>query len=259
MGFSYQHNNNDAEAEKDAIRTRVLSARREMDGSQRAEADSAILTTLDKVTAHGGKSPLTVAAYHPMRDEPGADLPQRLAGAGHRVLLPVLLDDNDLDWAWFTGRTITTARRLPEPSGARLGPGALDSADLVVVPALAVGGTGIRLGRGGGSYDRALSRVKAGVPVVALLYDGEWPMSVPVMPHDRPVTMVITPTGGLAEVMGLATKPPRMWPNQRAWRTIGTRNIRVPIRGGEPCPRTSTPAPAAVTTWRRSSPSPTSR
>jgi 5-formyltetrahydrofolate cyclo-ligase len=62
-----------------------------------------------------------------------------------------------------------------------------------VVPALAVDRRGSRLGRGGGSYDRALARVPAGRPVLALLYDGECPEVVPTEPHDRRVTVAVTP------------------------------------------------------------------
>ena len=66
----------------------------------------------------------------------------------------------------------------------------------VIVPGLAVSTDGIRLGRGGGSYDRALARVGPDVPIVALLRDGEFGVQVPAEPHDRAVTGVITPAKG---------------------------------------------------------------
>jgi 5-formyltetrahydrofolate cyclo-ligase len=50
------------------------------------------------------------------------------------------------------------------------------------------------LGRGGGSYDRALGRVPVGTPVVVLLHDDEVVDEVPVAEHDRPVTAVATPS-----------------------------------------------------------------
>ena len=49
----------------------------------------------------------------------------------------------------------------------------------MLVPAIAVDHSGMRLGRGGGSYDRALARVGTPVPTVALLYDGEFLPHVP--------------------------------------------------------------------------------
>ena len=41
-----------------------------------------------------------------------------------------------------------------------------------------------RLGRGGGSYDRALPRVRPGIPVVALLYSDEVRAELPREPWD---------------------------------------------------------------------------
>ena len=57
----------------------------------------------------------------------------------------------------------------------------------MLVPGLAVAGDGMRLGRGGGSYDRALGRVPVGTFTCVLLYDDEVGLDVPVEPHDRPV------------------------------------------------------------------------
>lgn len=141
----------------------------------------------------------TVAAYHPVGTEPGGDgLPHALRRAGFAVLLPVLRDDLDLDWAPYGGveAVAPAARGLVEPTGPRRGPDAVSRVDAVVVPALAVDRDGARLGRGGGSYDRALARVGAAVPVVALLHDGEMVDRVPTEPHDRPVTAVVTADDG---------------------------------------------------------------
>jgi 5-formyltetrahydrofolate cyclo-ligase len=69
------------------------------------------------------------------------------------------------------------------------------TADVVLCPGLAVDRRGHRLGRGGGSYDRALSRVPAGTFVCTLLYDGELLEQVPAEDHDRRVSAVVTPSG----------------------------------------------------------------
>ena len=118
----------------------------------------------------------TVAAYVSVGQEPGTGpLLDLLAAAGKRVILPVLLPDNDLDWAAYDGpdSLVAAGRGLLEPAGRRLGPEAVATADVVLAPALAVDRTGMRLGRGGGSYDRALGHVPVGTFVCALLYDGE--------------------------------------------------------------------------------------
>ncbi|MFI5889466.1 5-formyltetrahydrofolate cyclo-ligase [Actinoplanes sp. NPDC051513] len=192
-------------AAKIALRSQLITARRALTASDRSLAASQLQGhILDFVRR---EHPSTIAAYVPIGPEPGgADLPSVLA-AHARVLLPVLLPDGDLDWAvfsgslssGFSGSLSSGPRGLLEPDGPRLGTGAPASADLVLVPALAVDRSGIRMGRGGGSYDRALARLPQRRPplVLALLHDGELLDSVPAEPHDRAVHGVITPRGGL--------------------------------------------------------------
>jgi 5-formyltetrahydrofolate cyclo-ligase len=146
---------------------------------------------LPEVTAAG-----SVAAYLSFGTEPDTkNLVEHLRSLGVRVLVPVLRSDRDLDWTEYGDTTWNAQRsgRRWQPDGPLLGLDAVAGADAIVVPALAVDARGMRLGRGGGSYDRALARVPAGRPVLALLYDGEYPVAVPAEPHDRPVTGVITP------------------------------------------------------------------
>ncbi|MYS90066.1 MULTISPECIES: 5-formyltetrahydrofolate cyclo-ligase [Streptomyces] len=147
----------------------------------------------------------TVAAYVSVGSEPGTlALLDALRTRGVRVLLPVLLPDNDLDWGVYEGEG-SLARvqhggrmALFEPAGERLGPDAVTTADAVLLPGLAVDTRGMRLGRGGGSYDRVLARLeRAGArpALVVLLYDSEVVEHVPEEPHDRPVHAVVTPSG----------------------------------------------------------------
>ncbi|MFF9080110.1 5-formyltetrahydrofolate cyclo-ligase [Streptomyces rubiginosohelvolus] len=143
----------------------------------------------------------TVAAYVSVGREPGTRaLLEALRGRGVRVLLPVLLADNDLDWAAYEGpaHLLPAGRGLLEPDGPRLGPDAVLAADAVLLPGLAVDGSGMRLGRGGGSYDRVLARLTAAgahPSLVVLLYENEVVARVPVEPHDHPVDAVVTPAG----------------------------------------------------------------
>ncbi|MGW7407323.1 5-formyltetrahydrofolate cyclo-ligase [Streptomyces sp. NPDC054833] len=147
----------------------------------------------------------TVAAYVSVESEPGTlALLDALHARGVRVLLPALLPDNDLDWGAYTGEG-SLARvqhggkmALFEPAGERLGPDAVTSADVVLLPGLAVDARGMRLGRGGGSYDRVLARLEradAHPALVVLLYDSEVVERVPEEAHDRPVDAVVTPSG----------------------------------------------------------------
>ncbi|MCF1650039.1 5-formyltetrahydrofolate cyclo-ligase [Streptomyces indiaensis] len=147
----------------------------------------------------------TVAAYVSVGSEPGTlALLDALRARGVRVLLPALLPDNDLDWGAYEGQESLARIRhggrmaLFEPVGERLGPDAVTTADAVLLPGLAVDARGMRLGRGGGSYDRVLARLeRAGAhpALVVLLYDSEVVEHVPEEPHDRPVHAVVTPSG----------------------------------------------------------------
>ncbi|GGT33977.1 5-formyltetrahydrofolate cyclo-ligase [Nonomuraea spiralis] len=117
---------------------------------------------------------------------------------GATVILPVLKEDNDLDWAVYDGPDTLAPGRfgIMEPVDTRRGVDAVRTAALVIVPALAVDRTsGVRLGRGGGSYDRALARVGPNVPTVALLHGGELIDGVPAEPHDLRVRFAMTPEG----------------------------------------------------------------
>lgn len=181
--------------EKTALRDQLLAARRDLSVASLASAGAAIaehLLATDEV-----RRAATVAVYVSLGSEPGTGLLlDALADAGKRVILPVLLPDNDLDWALLVPGSLAPARRgLLEPVGERLGVSAVAGADVVLVPGLAVGRDGIRMGRGGGSYDRALGRVPVGTFTCVLLHDGELLDRVPSEPHDRPVSAAVTPSG----------------------------------------------------------------
>jgi 5-formyltetrahydrofolate cyclo-ligase len=131
----------------------------------------------------------TVAAYVSVGTEPDT---RALLDALPNVLLPVLRPDYDLDWARYDGSLVDGPHGLRQPAGPRLGISAVSTADVVVVPALAVDRAGRRLGRGGGSYDRVLARVAGWT--VALIYDDELRAEVPTDPHDRSVDAAVTPS-----------------------------------------------------------------
>ena len=98
-------------------------------------------------------------------------------------------------------------RGLLQPVEPVRGPGTVARADVVLVPALAVDRSGNRLGRGGGSYDRALARVGGQVPTIALIYDDELVPHVPTDPHDRAVRAVARPSHGITWLLSPVTPP----------------------------------------------------
>ncbi len=185
---------------KAALRERLLAARRARPARERAAAGGALARHALELPELAGAG--TVAAYVSIGGEPGTgELIEALRERGTRVLLPVLCPDNDLDWALYRGpgELATASRGLREAVGPRLGRDAVLAADAVLLPGLAVDAGGMRLGRGGGSYDRVLARLAAsgGTPpaLVVLLYADEVVVRVPREPHDHPVHAVVTPDG----------------------------------------------------------------
>jgi 5-formyltetrahydrofolate cyclo-ligase len=186
---------------KVALRRQLLTERAHMPAPERSAAGRAIrdaVLSLPETQMAG-----TVAAYVSVGTEPDTrGLVYALWKRGTYVLLPLLLGDNDLDWASYEGPDSLAAapRGLLEPTEPPRGPAAVTSADLVIVPALAVDRGGRRLGRGGGSYDRTLARVGAAVPTVALIYDGELLDEVPAGRRDQRVRMVARPGEGITRL-----------------------------------------------------------
>lgn len=141
----------------------------------------------------------SIAAYVSIGTEPETrSLLFALWKRGTYVLLPRLLPDGELDWASYEGPDSLAPGPygLLEPTEPPRGTAAITAADVVIVPALAVDRTGMRLGRGGGSYDRALARVGPGILTVSLVYDSELVDEVPAGPHDQRVRAAVTPSGG---------------------------------------------------------------
>lgn len=184
------------EAAKLALRDQIVTARGRLPLATLGERARAVAATLVEVPEV--RRAATVAAYVSVGREPGTGPAlEMLADAGKRVILPLLQSDGDLSWAVYAGpESLATARRgLLEPVTEPLGVEAVRTADVVLVPGLAVDRAGIRLGRGGGSYDRALARVPVGTFTCAVLNSEEILDQVPWAEHDRRVGAVVTEQG----------------------------------------------------------------
>lgn len=144
----------------------------------------------------------TVAAYVSFGTEPATTgLLAWLRERRVRVLVPVLRPDRDLDWVTWTrldgpvdGPKTPVPPGVREPPSPPLGVAAIRAADVIACPGLAVDLRGTRLGRGGGSYDRALVRSRPEALRVLLLHDDEVVDRLPADPHDEHVHVAITPT-----------------------------------------------------------------
>lgn len=209
-------------AAKARLRTQVRGRRRERDAAERTRLSEAAVGHLwdwlgPRISARAAAGEdVTVATVLPMPTEPDtALLRARLHAAGARVLVPVTAEGRRMDWAVWTP-DVATARSahapVEEPVGRRLPTSVLHDAAALVMPGLAVDAAGMRLGQGGGYYDRTLATLPARLPRVALLFPEEvLPAgAVPAEPTDRPVHGVATADGlvwfaeGVAAVADLA-------------------------------------------------------
>lgn len=184
-----------SELSKREVRRHRRAQRREVAAARDLSADGALLVhhVLDLLAEHhlpatNGKvgSAGTVTLYESLEVEPPTEqLLRALQGAGFRVLLPITLPDLDLDWF-----------AADDPERTPLGKDAIADADLVLTPGLSVDGNGIRLGQGGGCYDKALPRRAPGTKVHTLLHPEELSEHpLPHEEHDVPVDGVVTAHG----------------------------------------------------------------
>lgn len=185
---------------KGALREQLLAARQRRSEDQRNTAARLIceraLALPEVATAS------IVAAYASLPGEPGTEaLISALLARGVTVLLPVLQPDRSLRWGIHQpGRERVNRLGIAEPPGADADEFSLTTATVVLCPGLAGDRHGNRLGRGGGSYDRALAGAQAGVLRCLLLHDEEVLDAVPTQTHDQPVDVLITPTRTLRVV-----------------------------------------------------------
>lgn len=181
-------------ARKDSLRASIRASRESLSPAQCAAEDElrtgAVLAAIDELPVG------TVAVYVSLPGEPDTrHLIDVLQMRGWRVLVPKLR--REPDWAPFTGWDDLTPgwARIPHPRGPGLGAEALGEADLILLPGLAFGRDGSRLGTGGGWYDRALTYRRSDALLVGLTREVEVFDTVASLPHDVPVHGYATERG----------------------------------------------------------------
>lgn len=178
---------------KAQIRARIRAMRNQLDTSEMADRDAArtgrIVSALKKLSCE------VIACYVSREPEPDTlELLTDLADQGVGILLPWLGPDlSQVSWAWWAGEEMVDGPfGIPIPTAPRMGPDVLSQADVIIVPGLAGTRSGIRLGQGGGWYDRALPHARPGAPRWMLLNDSEVLDDLPCDPHDQRVTALVT-------------------------------------------------------------------
>lgn len=181
-------------AEKAAARERFRRLRASLPASVRAEASLAAIDRLLMLPEVAEAR--TVLAYWPLTDRGEVDLRpvlSRLVAEGRTVALP----------ATGPGRTLTPRRYHDEgalvagPFGTREPPAsapalAPEAVDVVIVPGLAMGRDGSRIGYGGGYYDAFLPTTPAFR--LGVVWPGALVDALPAGPHDARLHAVVTDT-----------------------------------------------------------------
>lgn len=183
----------DIDQQKREIRTRVRAHRRERTEDDRAAAKTGITEQL--ITLCEGRRPTSVSCFVSVAGEP--DTSGFIAWAeeqGIEVFLPVTRADGLMDWVVPSGDGFVQGPfGIPEPLGEAVSPMAIGEVGLMIIPACSVARDGVRLGWGGGYFDKTLGSMDKRPPVFAVVFEDEFVDSLPSDVHDMPVTGVVTP------------------------------------------------------------------
>ncbi len=180
---------------KDEIRYRMRQVRKALPASARAERSARIHEALFACPAWA--SARTVLLFASMRTEVDtAPIERRARLDGKIVACPRMTEGSaDLDpRIWESGvAPFEQGRLAPEPP-PDAPVCAIDSIDLVIVPALALDPRGARIGYGRGLYDRLLARIPR-AHRIGVAFDFQLIAEVPETPGDERVHLIITDRG----------------------------------------------------------------
>ena len=119
----------------------------------------------------------------------------QLVSRGKRVILPVVLDDTNMELREYSGVQDLKegAYHILEPKGRIYPEEKYPEIELAVIPGMSFDMKGNRLGRGKGYYDRYLE--KATGRILALAYDCQEIDEIDSETHDVKMQIVITESG----------------------------------------------------------------
>lgn len=152
---------------KRSVRAAMRAVRRELpDRADRSERICRYLTELDQV-----RRATTVMAFVPVPGEP--DLASLVA------------------WCRAQGMTVV----VPEPAPSAPPPADPATVDVVLVPGVAFTAGGLRLGQGGGWYDRFLAQVRHDATTIGVCFAPQLVDDLPTEEHDVVLDLVVTDAG----------------------------------------------------------------
>lgn len=176
--------------EKRELRKHYLAQRAALTPEERIAADAAICRNIRQLACY--RETRCIAAYASDGREPDLFelarekrffLPRYVAAKGCYELVEIRDFERDLIPAKF-------GLREPRPELPAATPEFAAGELLYLAPAVACTASGVRLGRGGGFYDRMLA--EAHRPVVGVIYSCQLAKDLPREEHDRNVDVVVT-------------------------------------------------------------------
>jgi len=185
-----------AAREKRALRAALLARRRALAPAEAAARSARVLERVRALPAWA--SARQVLAYMPVRGEVDvAPLVEELWARGVRVLLPRCRPGQPgvMDVACAPDLAVLRpgAHGIAEPDPDACPAEAAPAPDLVLVPGVGFDRRGLRLGFGGGFYDRFLAGLgRPGPLLLAPCYAFQLLEALPADPWDIPVDVIIT-------------------------------------------------------------------
>ncbi|MBO4853189.1 MAG: 5-formyltetrahydrofolate cyclo-ligase, partial [Schwartzia sp.] len=185
----------DLDGQKRALRKRMLTARRALSADERAAYSS---TITERLLSHQALTEAkTIFAYAATEDEVQTEtLLSRLIDMGKRVAIP-----------WITGKRMMEAALVSSMDALETGAYGIltvreerreilppEEFDCVIVPGVAFGMDGTRLGMGGGYYDAFLPKAARAVKVAAA-FQCQITEDIPKLPYDCGVDWIVTEQG----------------------------------------------------------------
>ena len=186
---------NGRQAEKKALRSKILAARRGLLENYRQKASKRMLDVFTALPDF--KEPHTVLGYASMPDEVQLrPLLEKWLSLGVTVALPRITGKGQMEAVSFTSFDQLVEGEFgiltPNPDVGKIIPP--QELDLIIVPGVAFDTRGERLGLGGGFYDAYLARA-VNARRIALAYSCQLVASVPMEEHDVLVHKIITEQG----------------------------------------------------------------
>ena len=163
-----------------------------MSPAEHAAASHSICTQLEQAVASISSG--AIMGYLPLADEPDIrPVLQSLLDQGRTIGVPRILDAQQMDTVQLESLAPDHMARGPHgvygpKHGAAI---PVDNIGMIIVPGLAFDQQGNRLGRGGGYYDRFLSRLPSDIPTIGCCFSCQLIEHVETGPMDVSMSKIL--------------------------------------------------------------------